>query len=53
MLSQNSIDYWVDALLEAKEVAARYGQGDIDEKEYSERISFDFADILYDILKVG
>ena len=53
LLSQNSIDYWVDALLEAKEVAARYGQGDIDEKEYSERISFDFADILYDILKVG
>tara|TARA_B100002051_G_C16740207_1_gene643798 strand:- start:2548 stop:4014 length:1467 start_codon:yes stop_codon:yes gene_type:complete len=53
LLSQNSIDYWVDALLEAKEVAARYSQGDIDEKEYSERISFDFADILYDILKVG
>ena len=50
LLSENSIDYWVDALLEAKEVAARYGQGDITEDEYNERISFDFTDILRDIL---
>lgn len=50
LLSKNSIDYWVESLLEAKEVAARYGQGDIDEKEYNDRISFDFTDILHDIL---
>ena len=50
LLSENSIDFWVEALLEAKEVAARYGQGDIDEEEYIERINFDFSDILHDIL---
>jgi SNF2 family DNA or RNA helicase len=52
LLSINSIDDWIEALLEAKEVAARYGQGDINEDEYNERISFDFADILKDILQV-
>lgn len=53
LLSENSIDDWIEALLDAKEVAARYGQGDISEKEYSERISFDFAEILKDILQVS
>jgi len=50
LLSENSIDLWVESLLEAKEVAARFGQGDISQKEYSERISFDFTDLLHDIL---
>ena len=50
LLSENSIDFWVEALLEAKEVAARYGQGDIGEEEYIERINFDFSAILHDIL---
>ena len=53
LLSENSIDDWIEALLDAKEVAARYGQGDISEKVYSERISFDFAEILKDILQVS
>ena len=51
IIARNSIDEWVDALLDAKEVAARYGQGDIDEKEFRERISYDFAEILAEILK--
>jgi SNF2 family DNA or RNA helicase len=50
LLSEGSIDLWVDALLEAKEVAARFGQGDISEKEYNERINFNFSEILHDIL---
>ena len=50
LLTENSIDLWVESLLEAKEVAARFGQGDISQKEYSERISFDFTDLLHDIL---
>mgnify|MGYP001222152470 FL=1 len=52
LLSENSIDDWIEALLDAKEVAARYAQGDIDEKEYSERINFDFTEILRDILNI-
>ncbi len=51
LIHKDSIDEWVDALLDAKEVAARYGQGDIDEKEFRERISYDFAEILAEILK--
>ena len=50
ILSKNSIDNWVESLLEAKEVAARYGQGDIDSREYTERINYDFSEILSDIL---
>ena len=50
ILSKHSIDNWVESLLEAKEVAARYGQGDIDSKEFTKRINYDFAEILSDIL---
>ena len=50
LIHDDSIDQWVDALLEAKEVAARYGQGDIGAEEYKKRISYDFAEILSDIL---
>tara|TARA_B110000259_G_C14030231_1_gene406353 strand:+ start:1650 stop:3113 length:1464 start_codon:yes stop_codon:yes gene_type:complete len=52
LIIEDSIDEWVDSLLDAKEVAARYGQGDIDQNEYQERINFDFANILADILRV-
>lgn len=51
LLSIDSIDYWVDALLEAKEIAARYGQGDINEEEYERKMNFDFAEILAGILQ--
>lgn len=50
ILSKHSIDNWVESLLEAKEVAARFGQGDIDSEEFAERINYDFAEILSDIL---
>ena len=51
LIHEDSIDEWVDALLDAKEVAARFGQGDIDEKEFKNRISYEFSEILADILK--
>ncbi len=51
LIHKDSIDEWVDSLLDAKEVAARYGQGDINEEEYRNRISYDFAEILADILQ--
>ena len=46
ILSENSIDNWVEALLDAKEVAARFGQGDLDEDQYEKTMNFDFSEIL-------
>ena len=50
IIVKNSIDEWVDALLAAKEIAARYAQGDITKDEYEKEMSFDFADLLADVL---
>ena len=50
ILSENSIDNWVEALLDAKEVAARFGQGDLDEDQYEKTMNFDFSEILKEIL---
>ena len=50
LIYKNSIDEWVDSLLNAKEVAARFGQGDIDQNQYKEMISYDFTKILEEIL---
>ena len=48
--AKNSIDEWVDALLAAKEIAARYAQGDITKDEYEKEMSFDFAELLAEVL---
>tara|TARA_B100000767_G_scaffold22107_1_gene19744 strand:- start:2980 stop:4440 length:1461 start_codon:yes stop_codon:yes gene_type:complete len=50
LLATNSIDYWIDALIEAKKIVARYSQGDIDDKEFDENIRYDFVEILKEIL---
>ncbi len=50
LLTTNSIDYWIDALVEAKKIVARYSQGDIDEQEFDENIRYDFVEILKEIL---
>ena len=50
LLATNSIDYWIDALIEAKKIVARYSQGDIDEEEFDENIRYDFVEILKEIL---
>tara|TARA_B100000242_G_scaffold294119_1_gene274922 strand:+ start:2160 stop:3623 length:1464 start_codon:yes stop_codon:yes gene_type:complete len=50
IIARNSIDEWVDALLAAKEIAARYAQGDISKEEYENEMSFDFAELLADVL---
>lgn len=50
LLAINSIDYWVDSLLEAKEISARYAQGDITKEDYEAGMSFDFFEILKEIL---
>tara|TARA_B100001989_G_scaffold243941_1_gene212155 strand:+ start:2001 stop:3461 length:1461 start_codon:yes stop_codon:yes gene_type:complete len=50
LLSANSIDYWIDALIEAKKIVARYSQGDIDDDEFDSNIRYDFIEILKEIL---
>ena len=50
LLSANSIDYWIDALIEAKKIVARYSQGDIDDDEFDSNIRYDFIEILQEIL---
>ena len=50
IIAKNSIDEWVDALLAAKEIAARYAQGDITKDEYEKEMSFDFAELLAEVL---
>lgn len=51
LISENSVDEWVDRLLSAKHLAAQLGQGDIDRKSYNEKSSYDFVDILDSILQ--
>lgn len=50
LLMENSIDYWVDQLLEEKILAAKLGQGDIDQDEYIHNAEYKFYEILEKIL---
>lgn len=50
MLMVDSVDEWVDCLLEEKRLAAQLTQGDIDAKAYAERATLGFYAILERIL---
>lgn len=50
LLTKGSIDYWIDSLVEAKKIVARYAQGDIDGDEFDQNIRYDFVEILKEIL---
>lgn len=45
-----SIDEWVDALIEAKHLAAQLAQGDITQDSYRARMAYDFGQILGAVL---
>lgn len=49
-IMRDSVDEWVDTLLEAKRVAAKYAQGDITRNNYDELMNYDFAEALRRIL---
>jgi SNF2 family DNA or RNA helicase len=51
MILQDSIDEWIDSLLEEKRLAAQLTQGDIDAATYASRASLSFFAILEGILK--
>jgi hypothetical protein len=47
---RDSIDEWIEALIDQKRLAAQLTQGDITADEYKAKADFSFADILDDIL---
>ncbi len=49
-IMEDSVDEWVEALLEAKEYAAKMGQGDINASDFTLAMNYDFAEILRRIL---
>ena len=53
LLVANSIDEWVDELLSAKHVAAKLGQGDINEGKFTTEMSYAFSAMLADVLSIN
>lgn len=52
LVLRDSIDEWVDALLTAKHVAAKLGQGDIDKNHFNAEMSYAFSAMLADVLNI-
>ena len=52
MIMQDSIDEWIDELIEAKSLAAKLVQGDISIEEYQSKISYSFSEIIKEILMI-
>ncbi len=51
LIMPDSIDIWIDRLLDAKHLAAQLGQGDRTLDSYQSEISYDFGTIIKEILK--
>ena len=52
ILIKNSIDEWIDKLLEAKQYAAFLAQGDIDIKEYKQYVDYSYGDLIKEIIEM-
>ena len=52
LIMEDSVDEWVDVLLEAKRAAAQLAQGDISREIYQTRMSYSFGEILQRILAI-
>lgn len=50
LIMRDSIDEWIDTLLDAKHSSARLSQGDIDSETYVAEMRYDFADMLRKVL---
>lgn len=50
LIMENSIDEWVDLLIESKEAAAKFGLGDISDEEFDYKIDYSFNDLIRKIL---
>ena len=52
LIMEDSIDQWVDALISAKELAAKLTQGDITLEAYRKKASYSFTELLKNILNI-
>ena len=52
LLIRDSIDEWVNELLSAKHMAAKLGQGDIDQRRFGTEMSYAFSAMLADVLNL-
>ena len=52
LIMRDSIDEWVEVLLQAKHLAAMLSQGDISEQYYSGQMSYDFGSMIRSILDI-
>lgn len=50
---RNSVDEWIDKLIEAKHYAALLAQGDITMSQYNKYADYSYGDIICEILKRG
>lgn len=50
LIMRDSVDEWVDSLLEAKRLAARLAQGDMDQESYAAQATLSFYEVLKRIL---
>ncbi len=50
LIMSDSVDVWIDKLLNAKQLAAGLGQGDIRLEDYQTQISYDFGELIKSIL---
>lgn len=51
LLMEDSVDIWIDKLLNAKQYAAFLAQGDIPLSEYTEQVDYSYGEIIREILK--
>ena len=52
LIMKDSIDEWIDILLNAKRLAAQLGQNDISIDYYRSQISYNFGEIVKAILRI-
>lgn len=53
LMMHDSIDGWVDVLLQAKRLAAQLAQGDISLQYYQSQMTYSFGDVLRQILNIN
>jgi len=53
LIMRDSVDEWLDDLLEAKKLAAQLAQGDISLAEYRSKATYSFAELLHKVLNIN
>lgn len=53
IIMRESIDEWIDALLQAKQNAAFLAQGDMTKEQYMQIADYSFGDLIKEVLMVG